>query len=133
MRHILPFHRIPKLITIHAILNIGMFLNYFPIKAGVSTTMSPRAILNGENLDYKNHLRLQHGQYCQLHENETPCNINKAITWGDICLVPCDNNKDSYHFVSLTTGQKLARCSWDKKPMADAVINLVNTLCEYQP
>ena len=56
IRHSLPFNRIPKLMTTYAILNIGKMLNYFPKKAGVSTKIIPRAILNIENLDYENHL-----------------------------------------------------------------------------
>ena len=43
-----PFNRIPKLMTINGILNIGKMLDYFMTKAGVSTTMIPRAILNGK-------------------------------------------------------------------------------------
>ena len=60
MRHSLPFHRIKKLMTIHAIINIGKMVNYFPTKIGVSTTMIPRAVLNGENLDYENLLLFQY-------------------------------------------------------------------------
>ena len=58
MIHSLLFNRIPKLMTIHAILNIGKMLNYFPTKGGIAIDMSPRAILNGENLNYNKHLKL---------------------------------------------------------------------------
>ena len=90
-RHSLPLNRIQKLMTIHAIINIGRMLNYFPTKAGVSTTMIPRAILNRHDLDYKKHLQLQYGKYCKVHENKTSCNSKKARTHGAICLVPCGN------------------------------------------
>ena len=62
MRHSLSFHRIPKLMMIHEIINIGKMLNYFMTKVGVPNTMVPRDILNGENLDYKKHLQFQYGQ-----------------------------------------------------------------------
>ena len=77
-RHSLPSNRIPTLMTIHVILNIGKMLNYSPNKAGVSNTTIPRENLKGENLDDENHLRLQYVQYCQVHENETPQNIKKS-------------------------------------------------------
>ena len=51
MRDSVPFNRIPKLLTIHSILNIEKMLNYFPTKGGISMDMSPQAILNGENLN----------------------------------------------------------------------------------
>ena len=61
-RHSLPFNRIPKLMTIHAILNISKMLNYFPTKQGISSDLSPRSILTGESLDYKRNLSLHPGQ-----------------------------------------------------------------------
>jgi hypothetical protein len=66
-RHNLPFTRIPKLLTIHVVTNAVMLLNSFPTKGGVSDTLSLKTILTGESLDYKKHLRLQIGQYCQVH------------------------------------------------------------------
>ena len=80
MRHSPPFHRVPNLKTIHTMINIVNMLNYLPTKAGLSTTMIPMPILNGEKLDYEKHLRFQYGQYCQVHENKTPHNINKSRT-----------------------------------------------------
>ena len=49
----LPFNWIPKLMTIHAILNIAKMLNYFSTKQGISSELSPCSILTGESLDYK--------------------------------------------------------------------------------
>ena len=47
-------------------------LNFFPTKGGISDTLSPRTIMSGEILDYKKHLSLQIGQYCQVHEEDAP-------------------------------------------------------------
>ena len=63
MRHSPHFNRIPKLMTIHAILNIEKMLNYFPTKGRIAIDMIPRAILNGKNLNYNKHLKLQFGQH----------------------------------------------------------------------
>ena len=69
-RHSLPFNRIPKLMTIHAILDIAKMLNYFTTKQGISSELSPSSILTGESLDYKKHLTLHPGQYCHVQENK---------------------------------------------------------------
>ena len=111
MRHSLLFNRIPKLMTIHAILNIGKMLNYFPTKGGIAIDMIPRAILNGENLNYNKHLKLQFGQYCQVNYNETPHNSKKARTQGAICLGPSGNQQGGYRFMSLKTGKNFTRYS----------------------
>ena len=62
MRHSLSFNRIPELMTIQAILNIGKMLNYFSTKGGIKIDMSPQEIFNGKNLNYNKHLKLQFGQ-----------------------------------------------------------------------
>ena len=61
-RHSLPFSRIPKLLTIHIVLNAVKLLNFFPTKGGVSDTISPKTIMSGETLDYKKHLSLESHQ-----------------------------------------------------------------------
>jgi hypothetical protein len=73
-RHSLPFNRIPKLLTIHIVFVAVKLLNHFPPKGGISDTISPKTIMTGETLDYKTHLSLQLGQYCQVHEDDTPRN-----------------------------------------------------------
>jgi hypothetical protein len=67
-RHSLPFETIPKLVTIHIVLNVVKLLNFFPTKGGVSDNLSPNTIISGETLYFKKHLSLQIGQYCQVHE-----------------------------------------------------------------
>jgi hypothetical protein len=70
--HNLPYERIPKLMTIHIVLNVVKLLNFFPTKGGVSDTLRPKTIMSGETLNFKKHLSLQIGQYCQVHEEDTP-------------------------------------------------------------
>jgi hypothetical protein len=84
--HSLPFHIIPKLMTIQIVLNVVKLLNMFTTKVGVSDTLSPSTIMSGETLDYKKHLILQLGQYFQVHEEENPRNSQIARTKGAISL-----------------------------------------------
>jgi hypothetical protein len=58
-RHSLPFQGIPKLLMIHIVLNTIKMLNFFPMKGGISNTLSPKTIMSGETLNYRKHLSLQ--------------------------------------------------------------------------
>jgi hypothetical protein len=132
-RHSLPFHTIPKLMMIHIVLNIIKLLNFFPTKGGVSDTLSPEMIMYGKTLDYKKHLSLQLGQYCQVHEEENPRNSQIARTKGAIYLGPRGNLYDGFKFMALNSGKKIVRGSWDVIPMPDLVIDRVNALGRDQP
>jgi hypothetical protein len=65
--HSLTFQHIPKLLMIHIVLNAIKMLNFFLTKGGISDTLSPKTIMFRETLDYRKHLSLQVGQYCQVH------------------------------------------------------------------
>jgi hypothetical protein len=132
-RHSLPFETIPKLMTIHIVLNVVKVLNFFPTKGGVSDTLSPKTIMSGETLDLKKHLSLQIGQYCQVHEEDTPRNSQVVRTKGAISLGPSGNLQGGFKFMALNSGKKNVRRSWDVIPMLDVVINRVNGLGKDQP
>jgi len=132
-RHTLPFKRIPQLLTIYIVLNVVKLLNFFPTTGGISDTLSPKTIMSGETLDYKKHLTLHVGQYCQVHEEETPRNSQVARTKGAISLGPSGNLQGGYRFMALDTGKKITRRSWDVIPMPDLVIARVNELGRDQP
>jgi hypothetical protein len=100
-QHSLPFERIPKLMMIHIVLNVVKLLNLFSTKGGVSGNLSPKTIMSGETLDFKKHLSLQIGQYCQVHDEETPRNSQIARTKGAISLGPGGNLQDGFKFKAL--------------------------------
>jgi hypothetical protein len=110
-RHSLSFERIPKFLTIH-----------------ISATFSPKTILSGETLDYKRHLCLQIGQYCQVHEADTPRNSQPPRTKGAISLGSSGRLQGGFRYMGLSSGKKIVRRSWDAIPMPDTVIARVNTL-----
>jgi hypothetical protein len=132
-RHSLPFERIPKLMTIHIVLNVVKLLTFFSTKGGVSDTLSPNTIMSGDTLDLKKHISLQIGQYCQVHEEDTPRNDQVARTKGVISLGPSRNLQGGFKFMALYSGKKIVRRSWDVIPMPDVVINRVNELGKDQP
>jgi hypothetical protein len=132
-RHSLPFHTIPKLMTIHIVLNVVKMLIFPPTKGGVSDTLSPKTIMSGETLDYKKHLSLQLGQYYQVHEVYNPRNSQIARTKGSISLGPSGNLQGGFKFMALNSGKKIVCRNWDVIPMPDLLIDGVNALCHDQP
>jgi hypothetical protein len=103
--------------TIHIVLNVVKLLNFFPTKGGVSDTLSPKTIMSGETLDFKKHLSLNIGQYCQVHEEDTPRNSQVARTKGAISLGPSGNLQGGFKFMALNCGNKIVRRSWDVIPI----------------
>ena len=95
IRHGLPFNKIPNLLMVYIVFHVVNLLNHFPTKGGISDTISPRTIMAGETLNYKKHLRLQIGQYCQVHEEHTPRSGQLPRTKAAICLAPSGNDKVS--------------------------------------
>jgi hypothetical protein len=56
IRHGLPFTRIPRLMLIQMVLHSARFLNYFPVKGGLSDSICPRTIITGATLEFKKDL-----------------------------------------------------------------------------
>jgi hypothetical protein len=89
-------------------------------------------IMSGKNLDFKKHLSLLIGHYCQVHEEETPRNSQIARTKGAISLGPSGNLQGGFKLKALNSGKKIVRRSWDVIPMPDVVIAHVNALGSHQ-
>jgi hypothetical protein len=79
--------------------------------------------MSGEKLDYKKHLSLQLGQYCQVHEEDNPRNSQIARTKGNIFLGPNGNLQGGFKFMALNIGKKIVHRSWDVIPMPDLMID----------
>ena len=118
---------------IHIVFHAIKLLNSFQTKGGILDTLSPKTILSGKTLDYKKHLRLPIGQYCQVHKEDNPRNSLHPCTKGAISLGPSGNLQGGYKFMALSTGHKIIRHSWDVIPMPDTVIARVNALGHDQP
>ena len=85
-RHGLPLKCMMKLLTNHIGLQMVKKLNSFPMKGRISDSLAPNTIMSGDTLDFKKHLRLQLGRYCQLHEYKIPRNSQSTRTKEVICL-----------------------------------------------
>ena len=74
-------------------------LNHFPVKNGISQTLSPRTIMTGRpSLDY-NKMSIEFGAYAQVFEDNNPTNTNKARTTGAIALNLTGNEQGGYFYV----------------------------------
>ena len=89
--------------------------------------------MSGESLDYKKHLSLPFGSYCQVYEQDTPRNSQNPRTKGTISMGPSGNEQGGYKFMTLRSGKKITRRGWDLIPMPDTVIARVNLLGKNQP
>jgi len=68
--HGLPFKRLPRVMVRElAASAVHDGLNQFPWKHGISTTLSPSAIVTGQPLPDYNHMRIELGAYAQVFED----------------------------------------------------------------
>ena len=122
----LPFQHLPARIVIELIHYVVFWLNSFPAKNGISDVLSPRAIVVGATVNYKNHCQLEFGTYVQTHEPHD--NTMTPRTTGAIALRPTGNAQGGHYFFSLTTGRRLNRNQWTVLPMPADVIDRIHKM-----
>ena len=124
MYNMLPFKKMPQRLTIEMVSASTFWWNSFPPEGGVSDTMSPRAIVTGQEVDYMKHCQLEFGTYVQTHEHSD--NTMQSRTTGAIAMRPTGNEQGGYYFFSLSTGRRLNRNRWTVLPMPNEVIDRVH-------
>jgi hypothetical protein len=122
----MPYRHIPKLMLARMAANAVFWLNAIPPTDGVSTTLSPRYIMTGQQLDYTKHVRSPLGAYAQVHEEHD--NDMRPRTTGAICLGPTGNAQGTHFFLSLATGRLLRRPHWTELPTPADVVDRVSAL-----
>ena len=129
--NMVPFKKMPGIMIVELVHGANYWLNMFPANDGVSSTLSPRRIMTGQQCDYALHGRLQFGEYAQVHESHD--NSMSSRTTGAIALRPAGNSQGGYYFVSLSTGKRLHRFAWTALPMPGEVIDRVHELARRNP
>ncbi|MGL6130279.1 MAG: hypothetical protein ACRCZ9_01525, partial [Fusobacteriaceae bacterium] len=132
IRHSLPFNTVPTVIVTHMVFYVVKVLNNFPVKGGVSENYSPKTIMSGETIIYKQYT-LPFGTYCQVHEEDKPRNSMAARSQGAISLGPSNNRQGGQKFYTLSTCKVIVRRSWTAIPMPDKVVKRINDLSQSQP
>ena len=114
----------PPHLTVEMVYASVFWLNSFPLWNGISTKLSPHAIMMGQCLDYSKHCQLESaGTYVQVHEVHD--NSMVSYTTGAIALHPTGNVQGGYYFMSLATGHHLNHNHWITIPMPQDVIDHV--------
>ena len=129
--NMVPFKKMPGIMIVELIHAANYWLNMFPANDGVSSTLSPRRIMTGQQCDYTLHGQLQYGEYAQVHESHD--NSMSSRTTGAIALRPTGNVQGGYYFLSLSTGKRLNRFAWTALPMPGEVIDRVHELARRNP
>ncbi len=83
----IPFNSLPARMLVHAVLFVTKQLNLSPVKGELSLKLSPKQIMSGEVVQYK-FCSMGFGRYCQIHEEDQPCDDMVARTQGMILLGP---------------------------------------------
>jgi len=89
-----PFEQLPHCLIVEIAYNVVFWLNYFPHKEGIHSTLSPRTIVTGSKIDFNKHCRLQFGTYVQMHEQHNNSLLPRMA--GAIALRPTVNEQGSY-------------------------------------
>jgi hypothetical protein len=92
----LPFRWMPARMIIEMVKASNFWLNCFPPSDGISSTLSPRALVLGTPIDYVKHCQLEFGTYAQVHEDHD--NSMATRTTGAIALRPLVMNKAAIIF-----------------------------------
>ena len=107
-------------------------LNLLPVKGGLLSKLSPKQIMLGEVVHYKFYA-IGFGWYCQIHEEDQPCNGMVQRTQGAILLGPSENAQGGHKFFTLTTGKVVTCRIWTELPTSVAVIDRVALLAKGMP
>ena len=124
--NMLPFQKIPNLMVTELVYSTIFWKNSFPHHDNIDNQLSPRAIVNGTNIDFHKHCQLEYGGYVQTHEEHN--NSMKPRTTGAIALRPMNNIQGGWYFMSLSSGRKIQRYTWTHLPMPKETIDRVHTL-----
>jgi hypothetical protein len=122
----LPYETMPPRLLTEMIYASNFWLNAFPHPNGISNTMSPRAIITGQCIDYNRHCQLEFGTYVQTHEEHD--NSMAARTCGALALRPTGNSQGGWYFFNLNTGRVINRHRWTELPLPSDVIVRVRNL-----
>ena len=63
-------------------------------------------------------MKLNFGDYIQVHHSKEKTNDNESRTTGAIVLYPSGNCQGSWYYMSLNTGKKIHRYQWTVLPLS---------------
>ena len=130
--HMLPYKKMPKIMTRYLAMVVTQQLNLFPVKGGISEYYSPHVILGGAPLDYKKHCQIAFGASVQACNQNDPTNTNAPRMIDAIYLRPLQNAQGGHELMDLNSGRYITRHFVTEIPVTQNVINAVEKLAELQ-
>ena len=132
----LPFKKLPKVLIIHLVHFMTMWLNAWPIKTGISSTISPRELITGMTLTMKLHAWVPFGACCEIHDESSLTNLMIALTQPAISLGACGNLRGFVYVYCVNNGKVVKQWCFTELPMPDSInintgIEFYN--CDLQP
>ena len=94
--------------------------NYFPVKGGVSSILSPCQLIEQKNLYFHKDLGIPFGSYVDAAQKTT--NTAKARTRSAIYLGVSSNIQGGHEVMALDTGLELSTQTVTKLPISDVVL-----------
>ena len=127
----LPFIKLTVWFLIELVATCIFWHNILSAHTGISTTMSPRSIITGMELDYYKYCKIQTGEYVQTHLKGN--NTMNLRTIGAVALRPTGNSQGGYFYISLKTGKQLNRGFCTPLPTPAQVIDHVHAIAKKAP
>ncbi len=124
----LPYTKLPRIMLIHLLHHVVLWLNNFPVNNGVSSLFSPCKIILRHKHDAKRLCCAPFGAYCKVHEENVLTNSMLSRGIPAICLGPTRILQGTYSFLNLATGLVIKRRRFTELPAPDSVIKRVSTL-----
>ena len=91
----LTFQYLHKLIVTKIVYFAVLWINYFPVKHGVSTKYSLRAIVSHTKLIWKKHCKVVFYTYCEVNDEPHPSTLMVTRTHKYIALDPTRNLQET--------------------------------------
>ena len=104
--------------------------NFFPVKGGVLSILSPRQLIEQRNLEFNKDFGIPFGSYVEAAKKTT--NTAKARTRSSIYLGVSKNIQGGHEVMALDTGYPISAQKVTKLPVSDVVIKRVEELAKNQ-
>ena len=104
--HYLPYKAMPRIMIKGLAIQVAKQANYFPVKGGVSSILSPCQLIEQENLDFHKDSGIPFGSYVEAAQKTT--NTAKARTRSAIYLGVSSNIQGGHEVMALDTGFELS-------------------------
>jgi hypothetical protein len=124
----IPYEKLPTNFKRELVLSCVMLLNMVPRRAGLSPVLSPWSLVTSRVLDYRKHFKVKSGEFCLVHEENSPTNTMKERASEAIAIGPCPSLHGHFRFMVLSTGRIVVRRSFTRLTITERVRQRVHEL-----